>query len=80
MTKIRISNDQNVFIPASYFSLGHLIFGFVSNFVFRNSYFHAPGTLMTKERLVQAKYMGHAKLLTSGMSFRFQSPEGAFGF
>jgi hypothetical protein len=60
MTKIRISNDQNLFFEVGCFKFGAfeiLIFEFVSNFVFRYSDFHPFATQTTKEPLCPAPKM-----------------------
>ncbi len=63
MTKIRISNDQNLFFEGGCFKFGAfeiLIFEFVSNFVFRYSDLHPFATQTTKEAFVSSPQdVGH---------------------
>ncbi len=66
MTKIRISNDQNLLFEVGCFKFGAfriLIFELVSNFVFRYSDFHPFATQTTKESFVPSPQdMGYGHL------------------
>jgi hypothetical protein len=66
MTKIRISNDPNLFFKVGRVKFGAfeiLIFEFVSNFVFRYSDFHPFATQTTNEAFVSSPQdIGHDHL------------------